>query len=119
VSLLVKMESNPEEEPDLHLKFDSNYYHYFKHQILNFTRGDYVQFNATFIFEGNHHSPPILEGFGVNRLSDHIYINPHIHSTGRYGVGHGQVNKDNALFQELPNVVLDESVKLEQHETNH
>jgi hypothetical protein len=84
VSLLIKMEKNEDEDPDMYVRFDTHYYSYYKTEILSFNRGDYVAFNATFISEGSKVSVPILEGFGVKKLNDHINVNPHIHSTGKY-----------------------------------
>lgn len=83
MSLLVKMEKNEDEDPDMYVRFDTHYYAQYKNDILSFNRGDYIAFNATFINEGSKNNVPILEGFGVKKLKDHIKVNPHIHATGK------------------------------------
>jgi len=77
------MERNEEVDPDMYVRYDTHYYSYFKNDILSLNRGDYVAFNATFINEGSKNNVPILEGFGLIKLNDHIQVNPHIHSTGK------------------------------------
>lgn len=76
------MDRTEDEDPDMYIKFDTHYYSYFKNDILSLNRGDYVAYNATFLHEGSKLSVPILEGFGLHKLQDHIKVNPHIHSTG-------------------------------------
>jgi hypothetical protein len=83
VSLLIKMENDGGSDPDFYLRFDSHFYSYFKNEIMNLNRGDFLAFNATIINEGNPRSAPIFEGFGLSKLNDHITVSPHIHSTGK------------------------------------
>lgn len=93
---------------------------------MSLNRGDYLAFNATFLTEGNRIDVPILEGFGIKKLNDHIVVEPHIHSTGkiqvilgRYAVGHGNLEQDNVLISELQDLRIDNNVTLDtQHETN-
>jgi hypothetical protein len=120
-SLLIKMlKNNDNEEPDLYLKFPDYHYNHHKHSILNITRGDYVAFNATIMFEGNAKSTPMLEAFGFEVLNEHIFIQPHIHHSGRYSVSNeGTIHKDDSIYKEIPGLVSDEEIVVDQHETNH
>jgi len=116
----MKMEKNNIEDPDLYLKFTDYQYELHKHQIFNITRGDYVDFNATFVNLGDHETVPLLEAFGFEKLNEHIYIEPHIHHNGRYSIPHETViHKDNVVYQEIPGLVSDDEVKIDQHETYH
>ncbi len=122
ISLLIKMEAqNQSEDPDLYLKFTDYQYELNKHHIFNITRGDYVSFNATFVNMGDGgHNVPFLEAFGFDKQSGHIYIQPHIHHSGRYSVPHETViHKDNVVYSELPDLVSDDDIKLDQRETYH
>jgi hypothetical protein len=120
ISLLIKMEKNEMEDADLYLKFTDYQYDQHKHQIFNITRGDYVSFNATFFNMGDENTVPSLEIFGFDKLSDHIYIQPHIHHNGRYSVPHETViHKDNVIYKELPDLVSDDEVHIDQKETYH
>lgn len=120
VSVLVKMEKNQEEEPDLYLKFTDYQYDIFKSDIFNITRGDYVSFNATFLTTGDQNSAPVLEVFGFQKLSDHIFIQPHIHHNSRYSIDHNEhINKDSIIYKELPNLVTNDELDINQKETFH
>lgn len=115
------MENNENEEADMYLKFSDYNYNRLKADIFNITRGDLISYNATILFEGNQKNIPVLEGFEIQKLNEKIYIQPHIHNTGRYSVGHNQIHKDENVYGELPNVVADEELNVEehQHETHH
>ena len=103
--ILVKMNNNSNEEPDLFISFTDYYYEKYKTQIINTTRGDQIQFNATIISGGEI---PILEVNGYRKLNDKIYINPHVHNTGRYHVPKDMIKKNSSLYSELPGLVSDE-----------
>ena len=99
------MNNNSNEEPDLFISFTDYYYEKYKTQIINTTRGDQIQFNATIISGGEI---PILEVNGYRKLNDKIYINPHVHNTGRYHVPKDMIKKNSSLYSELPGLVSDE-----------
>jgi hypothetical protein len=114
------MENNDNEEADIYIKFDDHYYHKFKPTFLNITRGDFVSYNATVMFTGNKDHASVFEGFGVRQESGHIFIQPHIHHHGRYSIQEDKhAHKDEKLYDELPNLVIDKDVEIHQHETNH
>jgi hypothetical protein len=119
-SVLIKMEKNQDEEPDLYLKFTDYQYENFKSEIFNITRGDYVAYNATILTTGEDNSSPVLEVFGFQKLGDHIFIQPHIHHNSRYSVGHPEhIKKDSAIYKELPNLVTSDEMDIDQKETTH
>lgn len=120
LSVLIKMEKNQEEDPDLYLKFTDFQYDIYKTDIFNITRGDLVSFNATILHAGEKVAMPTLELFGFRKLNDHIYIQPHIHHNSRYSVDHAQpIHKDDAVYKELPGLISNDEVKINQHETYH
>ena len=120
LSALVKMEKNQEEEPDLYLKFTDYQYDNFKSEIFNITRGDFVSYNATFLTTGEDNAPPVLEVFGFQKLNEHIYIQPHIHHNSRYSIDHSEhIKKDSIIYTELPNLVTNDELDLNQKETFH
>jgi hypothetical protein len=67
---------------DIYLKLSDYQYDQYKDSVFNMTRGDLVNFNATFLYEGDVNSSPVLECFGIERGMDHINIEPHIHHAG-------------------------------------
>jgi hypothetical protein len=114
------MEKNDLEDADIYLKFDDHYYHKFKPTFLNMTRGDFVSFNATIMFTGNKQHVSVFEGFGIEQEAGHIFIQPHIHHNGRYSITEDKhAHKDESLYPELPNLVIDKDVDIHQHETTH
>jgi hypothetical protein len=119
LSLLIKMLDNHDEEPDLYLKLNDYQYSNFKDSIFNLTRGDRVYFNATILHEGDRKSIPILEVFGFEKLNEHISIDPHIHYSGRYSMGHEEIHKNATLYNDIPGLISDEDRDINQHETNH
>lgn len=120
LNVLLKMEKNDLEEADIYLKFTDYQYEYFKNEIFNLTRGDYVSFNATFMTVGDVNTIPQLEVFGFEKLKDHIYIQPHIHHNSRYSVNHDEhINKNEAVYKEIPNLVSNDDIDIDQKETFH
>ncbi len=120
LSLLIKMEQTETEDPDLYLKFTDYNYDMYKNKIFNITRGDFVNFNATFMHLGDDGAVPLLESFGFDKLEGHIYIQPHVHHNGRYSVPHDSViHKDQAVYKELPGIVSDDELNVDQKETFH
>lgn len=69
-------------EPDVTIKIQEYQYNLLKNTIFNLTRGDYLEYNATFMSEGNRDHAPVLDGFGLRQLNDHINIQAHIHHSG-------------------------------------
>ncbi len=83
LSILVKMDKEGKgDESDIYLKLSDNQYDLFKDRIFNITRGDLINFNATFLYEGDIRSSPVLESFGIEKGIEHINLEPHIHHTG-------------------------------------
>lgn len=120
VSLLIKMDLNDNEEPDLFLKFSDLQYDKFRNEIFNITRGDLIAFNATIIFEGNQKSVPVLEVFGMEKKNQHIFIQPHIHFSGRYSTENkNNIHKNDSVYNDLPGLVSDEEIDVHQRETTH
>jgi hypothetical protein len=84
LSILVKMNKNDKgDESDIYLKLSDYQYDEYKDNIFNITRGDLINFNATFIYEGDMRTSPVLECFGIEKGIDHINLEPHIHHTGK------------------------------------
>lgn len=120
MSLLIKMQKDDiNEDGDLSLKFLDYEYNIYKNTIFNLTRGDYIEFNGTFISEGGRDHSPILEGFGIENLHKHIKINPHIHSGSRYSTDDQTIKGGETIYKEIPDLVSDEEIKLSQHEIHH
>jgi hypothetical protein len=122
LSILVKMENNTNEDPELYLKFSEHQYKQHQHEVFSITRGDYVAFNATIFFEGNSKNSPVLEAWGFEKQPGHVYIEPHIHHTGRYSIDSihdGTIHQNDTIFSENTNLVADDEVKTPQHETYH
>ncbi len=81
--MLVKMDKEDKaDESDLYIKFSDYQYDQYKDIVFNITRGDVINFNATFLYEGDVRSSPILECFGLDKGIEHINLEPHIHHTG-------------------------------------
>ena len=120
VSVLIKMDNNENEDADIYLKFDDHYYQKYKPTFLNMTRGDFLSYNATIMFTGNQKFTSIFEGFGIKQETGHIFIHPHIHHNGRYSIKEEKhAHKDDQLYPELPNLLIDKDVDIAQLETNH
>ena len=120
MSLLIKMQKEDlNEDGDLTIKFLDHDYNSYKNTIFNLTRGDFVEFNATFISEGGKDYGPVLEGFGIEDLHKHIKINAHIHANSRYSTNEETIHGGDVIYKEIPNLVSDDEVKLTQHETKH
>jgi hypothetical protein len=118
VHMIVKMWNNnsnekeiEKEENNLYLKITENVYNLYKMDILNTTRGDLIEFNATFIAYDNLHTPIILEVNGYKKLEGKININPHVHNEGRYSVNEDDIKKDKHIYNELPGLVSDQIKK--------
>lgn len=84
-TILIKMDKDHIEdpEPDLSIRIQEYQYNLMKNAIFNLTRGDYVEYNATFMSEGNKDNGPTLDGFGIRSLNEHVYIQAHIHHSGK------------------------------------
>jgi len=100
------------EENNLYLKITESVYNNFKTEILNTTRGDLIQFNATFIAEDYNFRPVILEVNGYKKLDGKINLNPHVHVEGRYSVDEKDIiEKKGNIYNELPGLVSDKIKK--------
>ena len=114
VKMVMKNMSEKEiekEENNLYLKITESVYNNFKTDILNTTRGDLIQFNATFIAEDYNYRPVILEVNGYKKLNGKINLNPHVHVEGRYSVDEKDIKKKGNVYNELPGLVSDEIKK--------
>jgi hypothetical protein len=84
LSILIRMDKELKgDESDFYLKFSDYQYDQYKDGIFNLTRGDSINFNATFLYEGDARSSPMLECFGIEKGLEHINLEPHIHHSGR------------------------------------
>ena len=99
------------DENNLYLKITENVYNTFKMDILNTTRGDLIEFNATFIANDYSQRPVILEVNGYKKLDEKINISPHVHNEGRYSVNENDIKKDKKIYNELPGLVSDQIKK--------
>lgn len=82
--MLVKMDKQDKGDgSDLYLKLSDYQYDQYKDVIFNITRGDNINFNATFLYEGDTRSSPVLECFSIEQGLEHINLEPHIHHTGK------------------------------------
>ena len=111
-SVLVAMEAPAQAErsanahADAVLHFDYSKYEKYKTEILNTTRGDSVEFNATVISIKETNEEPkrkvvMLEVNAFRKGSEKVFIAPHVHSHGRYHVDQNMINN---AYSELPGV---------------
>ena len=107
VFFLVKMDENVESDnTDLVIEVTDKIYSKYKIDILNITRGDEIEFNATVRQTPNYQtSIPIVTLDNIRLTGKNININPHVHEDGRYGTKGGNVQKGQKIYNELPNVV--------------
>lgn len=100
--ILTKMiPNNANEVPDVFLQFTEYNYEKYKTQIVNTTRGDLIQFNATIRNVGDEQRIPLLEVNAFKKLNEKIYIAPHVHNSGRY-----QVNEE--MIRNIPGEISEE-----------
>ena len=107
VFFLVKMDENVEsDKTDLVIEVTDQIYNKYKIDIMNITRGDEIEFNATIRQTPNYQTRvPILTLDNIRITGRNININPHVHEEGRYGTKGGNVEKGKKIFNELPNIV--------------
>ena len=107
VYFLVKMDENTEsDKTDLVIEVTDRVYNKYKIDILNITRGDEIQFNATVKQTPNYQTKvPIVSLDEMKITGRNININPHVHEEGRYGTQGGRIDKGEKVYNELPNVV--------------
>lgn len=137
ISILVKMNKNDtSEDGDLYLKLNESKYEENKKLVFDLSRGDHIYFNATILKIDR--GIIIAEGFEIDKISDSIIINPHIHHSGRYSFDkskhdhdhnhnhnyNNNVNKiisaDEVIFNELSDFKVAENIDFEkQKETYH
>ena len=107
VFFLVKMDENVQsDKTDLVIEVTDHVYNKYKIDIMNITRGDEIEFNATIKLTHNYQTKvPILSLDNIRLTGKNININPHVHEEGRYGTKGGNVEKGQKIYNELPNVV--------------
>lgn len=113
-SILIKMDYNKNitnEDPDLVLYFTDQTYESFRTDILNTTRGDLVQFNATILSlaASANIQKPALNVFGYKQLFEKVYIDPHLNPRGRYGTNNDKMLQGGEeIYAELPGLVVED-----------
>ena len=107
VFFLVKMDENVEsDKTDLVIEVTDKVYNKYKIDIMNITRGDEIEFNATIRQTPNYQTRvPIVTLDNIRLTGRNININPHVHEEGRYGTKGGNVEKGQKIYNELPNVI--------------
>jgi len=107
VFFLVKMDENQEsDKTDLVIEVTDKIYSKYKIDIMNITRGDEIEFNATVRQTPNYQTRiPIVTLDNIRITGRNININPHVHEEGRYGTKGGNVEKGQKIYNELPNVI--------------
>jgi hypothetical protein len=107
VYFLIKMDENAEsDKTDLIIEVTDRVYNKYKIDILNITRGDEIEFNATVRQNPNYQTRvPIVTLDEMKITGRSIYINPHVHEDGRYGTQGGRIDEGQKVYNELPNVV--------------
>ena len=107
VYFLIKMDENAEsDKTDLIIEVTDRVYNKYKIDILNITRGDEIEFNATVKQNPNYQTRvPIVTLDEMKITGRSIYINPHVHEDGRYGTQGGRIDEGQKVYNELPNVV--------------
>ena len=107
VFFLVKMDENVQnDKTDLVIEVTDRVYNKYKIDILNITRGDEIEFNATLKQNPNYQTKvPIVTLDNIRITGKNIDINPHVHEEGRYGTQGGKIEKGQKIYNELPNVV--------------
>lgn len=113
---LMKMDPTIQEGTEMVLEVTDTIYNKYKIDIMKISRGDQILFNATIT---NTVSPVRAEVYFLQLLGNKIHIEPHIHKSGRYTTGEGEVSKGKQLYYELPNVISNENKLIKQNETGH
>jgi len=119
VIFLVKMDLDENvEKTDLILEVTDKIYNKYKIDIMNITRGDEIEFNATIKqtpnIYGNRVTYCILEN--IRLTGRNFHVNPHIHESGRYGTKGNE--KGNNILQGLPDVIIKKTKEDVQEEKN-
>lgn len=105
---LVKMDQNiNNDKTDLVIEVTDSVYNKYKIDIMNITRGDEIEFNATVRQTPNYqYKVPVLTLETIRLTGRNININPHVHENGRYGTNNmGEIPEGQKVYHELPNVV--------------
>ena len=116
VFFLIKMNQDlTSDNTDLILEVTDKVYNKYKIDIMNITRGDEINFNATVkqtpSKKGNN--VPIVVLNNIKLTGNNIHINPHVHESGRYGTQGEKFEEGKQIYDELPNMVTsgDKKVK--------
>ena len=115
VNILMNMRNSSSHDHDLTLRFDDFRYKEFIDEIIELKRGDGVNFSGTVI--GTDGGNVTINCFEIKRNGDHMEVQPHIHSVGRYADGK-KVEKDKEVFEEIKGIVSDETVEIEADVSN-
>ena len=115
VFFLIKMNQDiTSDNTDLILEVTDKVYNKYKIDIMNLTRGDEINFNATIkqtpSRKGN--TVTIVNLNNIQLTGNNIHINPHVHESGRYGTKGGKFEKGKNIYDELPNMVTTEDKKV-------
>ena len=112
-TVLVAMEV-PEENvhADVVLHFDYFKYEKYRTEILNTTRGDNVQFNATVVGvkeeNAGKRKVAMLEVNAFRKGDEKVFIKPHVHAHGRYHVDQNMIKN---AYSEVPGVEEHKALK--------
>ena len=117
-TVLVAMEVPEQTEQNVHadvvLHFDYFKYEKYRTEILNTTRGDNVQFNATVVSvkeEGGvqgKRKVVMLEVNAFRKGDEKVFIAPHVHAHGRYHVDQNMIKN---AYSEVPGVEEHKALK--------
>ena len=108
VFFLMKMDQNIDsDKTDLVIEVTDSIYNKYKIDIMNITRGDEIEFNATIRQTPSYQNKvPIVTLDTIRLTGRNININPHVHENGRYGtINVGDIQEGQKVYHELPNVV--------------
>jgi hypothetical protein len=116
-TVLVAMEVPEQTEQNVHtdvvLHFDYFNYEKYRTEILNTTRGDNVQFNATVVSvkeenDVQRRKVVMLEVNAFRKGSEKVFIAPHVHANGRYHVDQNMIKN---AYSEVPGVEEHKALK--------
>lgn len=105
---LVKMDPNIDsDKTDLVIEVTDSVYNKYKIDIMNITRGDEIEFNATVRLTPNYQTRvPVVTLDTIRLTAKNIDINPHVHENGRYGTNNlGDIQEGQKVYHELPNII--------------
>ena len=95
------------DKTDLVIEVTDSVYNKYKIDIMNITRGDEIEFNATVRLTPNYQTRvPVVTLDTIRLTGKNIDINPHVHENGRYGTNNlGDIQEGQKVYHELPNII--------------